>query len=290
MLERVVIGLENNEADHSIISFVHYWRNLFRQSRLYWAHVSHSLEIPIIQRATYVQEPWDERFQQQIYQMLMEFREDIDISTINILEGNPTEELIHWTDVKRASLLMIGYHPHRQDHEVSINKILRNTGIHIWLVPDQASINTTNILVPVDLSLQSVSAIQQSIDWCSKLDNLPHIHLLHVFDLPYSSNYQTGYQQEELLNHTRSEKEKLLTNSLKEIDWKGITYKTHLLPNIHLNVAKHICEFSSQHSCDTIIMAAKKHHILSSLLLGSVSEQLVDLIEKPSLLIIRPED
>jgi len=289
MLERVVIGMERDASDQVIISFINKWKPVFEQVRLYWTHVSPSLEIPLLSKASYTQAPWDERYQDELYQHIVEELPSTNLQDINILEGKPTEQLIHWTDVKRADMLILGYKPDSHEHALSLNKILRQVGISVWLVPQHPISTEHHILVPVDFSPNSRTALEYAIYIATQQQVKSHLKLLHVFDLPHHFTYQTGYQQAEMITHSKNALQAQMQEFTKSFDWKGLEFTTNFLPNLHLNIASHIKDFALEHSCDTIILGAKGHSAISSFFLGSVTEQLVKLIKKPSLLVVRPD-
>ncbi len=283
--------MERSASDHALISFINTWKPVFEQVRLYWTHVSPSLEIPLLRKASYTQDPWDERYRDELYQDIVQELPATTLQDINILEGKPTDQLIHWTDVKRADMLILGYNPDSHEHALSLNKILRHVGISVWLVPQQLQSDTQehHILIPVDFSANSRSALEYAIYLASLQPQKINLKLLHIFDLPHHSTYQTGYQQEEMITRSQNAIKAQMQEFTQSFDWKGIEFTPNILPNLHLNIASHIKEFALTHHCGTIILSAKGHSALSSFFLGSVTEQLVKLIKKPSLLVIRPD-
>ena len=106
--------------------------------------------------------PVDEKIRDKIaldVQDTFESLKGIDLS-IEVREGAPYEKLIHWTDVKDVDLLVVGQKQTSEGSGITAKRVARKSKCNVLFIPEKASSDISNILVPIDFSDNSAKAFK----------------------------------------------------------------------------------------------------------------------------------
>ncbi|TXI18457.1 MAG: universal stress protein [Nitrosomonas sp.] len=137
------------------------------------------------------------------------------------------------------------------------------------------------ILVPVDGSDNSTKAIADFIRLLDWYKERPELHLLNV-QYPLSGNVSLFINQADIKQYHQEEGLKSLQNTRELLDQAGIPYQHHITVG---DPAEMIVRFAAEKQYDQIVMGPRGKGNIQGLLLGSVTNKVMQLSNIPVLLV-----
>jgi nucleotide-binding universal stress UspA family protein len=158
-------------------------------------------------------------------------------------------------------------------------KLAREAPCSLLFIPEGTGPQFTNILVPTDFSENSMDAMEVAVGLAS-VSGTPEIHCLHVYDVPIGY-YKTGKSYEEFAEIMKGHAEKNYQEFIKKVDLRGIT----ATPIFKLEEKEYrgIEEVIEEHGIDLLIVGARGRKAGAGVLLGSVTEHLIQTTTIPLL-------
>ena len=135
------------------------------------------------------------------------------------------------------------------------------------------------VLIPVDGSDNSLRTVQHVIDKAALYKDRVEIHLLNV-QHPFPGTIRGVKQQAE--QYHREEGDKALAGVRKLLDAAGIKYTCHISVGDPPEVIAHFCK--DQH-IDQVVMGTRGAGAVANMLLGSVAQKVLHLVDVPVLLV-----
>ncbi|MCE7913585.1 MAG: universal stress protein [Nitrosomonas sp. PRO4] len=137
------------------------------------------------------------------------------------------------------------------------------------------------ILLPVDGSDNSTKAITDFIRLLDWYKEKPELHLLNV-QYPLSGNVSLFINQADIKQYHQEEGLKSLQNTRALLDQAGIAYQYHITVG---DPAEMIVRFAAEKQYDQIVMGPRGKGNIQGLLLGSVTNKVMQLSNIPVLLV-----
>ena len=137
------------------------------------------------------------------------------------------------------------------------------------------------ILLPVDGSENASKTVADFIRLMDWYKEKPELHLLNV-QYPLDGNVSLFINQTDIKQYHQEEALKSLQNTRDLLDQAGISYQYHIIVG---DPAEMIVRFATEKQYDQIIMGPRGKGGLSGLLLGSVTNKVMQLSNIPVLLI-----
>jgi len=122
------------------------------------------------------------------------------------------------------------------------------------------------ILVPVDGSEHALRAIDDLIGGMSG-SHAPELHLLNV-QHPLIGDVGRFLDHEQISGYHREAGLKALAAARKKLDDAGVPYAVHISVGEPADI---IVQYAKEKGCDEIVMGARGHGVIATLLLGSVA-------------------
>lgn len=293
---RVLIGLDGSTLDKTLGNYLKWIQSFCPEMEAYFIQVVPSLEIPEFALPTEVSNknfvPLDEKIEKQMYAFASEILKDkAELCHYNAIEGNITRELLRWIEVKEIDLALLGMKTGVHSTGVSTKRFLRKSNCSVWFVPENAPTQINQILVATDFSSYSDAALSKAIGLAKQFNPSPSIELLHVFNVPTDFQYRLSNTYTQYAEIVRENMTSYMNDYIKRFqdELEDVDINSYLIQNKSFNVAKHIKLFVKEKNPELIVMGALGHTALSSLMLGSVTERMVNLNESFPLLIVRLE-
>lgn len=195
----------------------------------------------------------------------------------SVEEGNPLEVVVQATEHTKAQTVIIGKNTDRSHHSISPARLLRRIPVDTFVVPDKATGRIERILVPIDFSGHSIRALHKAIALSESMPTPAQITAIHVYELPNFSLYRTS--------RTPAQWEAMVADSKREaLDLFISSHAGPYLDSIERAVVKkdlpglpqYILKQSEVRGCDLIVMGAKGHSAVELVLMGSVTEHIVN--------------
>jgi len=137
------------------------------------------------------------------------------------------------------------------------------------------------VLIPVDDSEHSGQTVMEAIQLLDWYRELPEIHLLNI-QFPLDGNISLFIHQADIKQYHQEEGLKCLQRARNVLDEAGIAYQFHIVVG---DPAEMIVQFSNESQCNLIMMGPRGRSAIKSLLLGSVTNKVMQLSTLPVLLV-----
>ncbi|WP_394809520.1 universal stress protein [Nitrosomonas sp.] len=137
------------------------------------------------------------------------------------------------------------------------------------------------MLLPVDGSENSSKTVADFIQLLDWYKEKPEFHLLNV-QYPLDGNVSLFINQTDIKQYHQEEALKSLQNTRDLLDQAGIAYQYHIIVG---DPAEMIVRFATEKQYDQIIMGPRGKGGITGLLLGSVTNKVMQLSNIPVLLV-----
>ncbi|MEL6653970.1 MAG: universal stress protein [Bacteroidota bacterium] len=292
-MKRILVAMDLSEADYRLLDYVRFLGEQFPLEKVYFLHVSPELEIPVYAQSWFSDEkiiPLDERIKSEMQRAIsLKIKPDLFDYELNVLEGNVTEQLLHWSKVKQTELTLVGKKEVQLGSGLAARRFLHRSSGSVWFIPDTARGKVQKIMVPTDFSDFSTLALEKAIEMSVRMQPTPTIQLVNIYDIPNGVHYQISRTREQFASMVRQNVQEYAEKYLSKIDKRGLNIELTLIENTEYNTSRHLVELAKKEKTNLIIMGAKGHNILERLLLGSVTERMLSLNCSVPMLIVRPK-
>jgi nucleotide-binding universal stress UspA family protein len=189
-LKRIMVGLDLSEMDDTLIRYTAFLCSISEIERVYFIHAEKSLDIP-----TEVLESMpngmtaDEKLRNSLLDKVGQyFGPDSPVQVdVQVVEGSPLKELLHWSKIKQIDLVLAGRKFHMRGSGVLAQKLLRTGRVSVLFVPENVEQPRLNhIVVSVDFSEYSMMALDRMLHSALPRPEV-RITCLHAYQVP------TGY-------------------------------------------------------------------------------------------------
>lgn len=292
-IERALIALDLSEMDQKTLRFARNILQLLPLKKLYAVHIMPDFTVPDNLDAEFhklfaPEYPIDEKVRDKIandIKGVLGDQNNVEV-VINVVEGNPYEKLIHWTEVKEIDLLLVGHKSVSRGSGITARRVARKSKCHLVFVPEDFSEEWRRVVVPIDFSDNSARALDKALQLKAMLPGL-QIETVYVVDLPPDSYYVQSTEnagfKDLLVESARETYEQFLQKN--GVDKKEVT--PVFLENDYVNIAAHLGEYVEDRKPDLVIMGAKGHTAVENFFYGSVTEKFVERCKVAPVMIIR---
>ena len=293
---RIIVALDNTDFDKKLISYFSRFTDLIFPKKVYFVYVDQDLELPPNLEITYKDEegnpiPKDELLKKVLTLKVKEnlgHQSDLDFE-VEVLEGNPLDKLLHWAKVKDADLLVLGNKKFSEGSGVVAKRIARNTDCAVLFVPETTRSRIDTILVPIDFSKYSETAMTGALEISKELKDVK-VTAFNAFDVPLAGYPMINMNYERFVKNMAAFKKEAFEEYLKKFDINGVEVNADYVENDNNNAAQHINNYAHKHNFDLIVMGAKGHGVIDRILMGSVTEKLVSYDKEIPVLILRSQN
>jgi len=279
--ERILIGLDLSDMDQLLLKAARMLVPVLQANKMYLLHVIPDFTVPKEAGSDFHQrfapdQPVDETVKRKIEKAAEGvFGTVIEDVSVNVREGKPYQKLLHWVEVKNASLLVLGNKNESQGSGITARRVARNVAADVLFVPENQREDIRKVLVPIDFSENSARAVKAALHW-KRHHPSTVIDLVYFIDMP-PSDYYVGAARDAglravLKDSARGAYERFMT----EFDLAEREVDMHFIENAYSNVALHIDEFARERKADLIVIGAQGHSAFERFLFGSVTEKLVE--------------
>jgi len=197
-------------------------------------------------------------------------------AALHLQAGVVLSTILDQADAMDARLLVVGAHGESLLRPLLLGstaeRLLRRTLRPILVVKQAPQVAYKRVLVPVDFSPWSLSALKLA----KVLAPQAELVLLHAFEAPFESRLQYAGVEEETITHyrmvARQEAQMQLQTLLKNA---GLPAETTRLSVQHGDAPRAILGQAQEQDCDLIVMGKHGQGAMEELLLGSVTEYIL---------------
>ena len=281
--KRLMIGLSLKDEDPNTLEYAAMIHCLSLADKAYFVHVPASLDLPEEVRKEFpvLWEPADEAIVHTMQKMVDEHYLVDKASEVasEVAEGSPQDELLHKMQYKDVDLMIIGEHLGRHHtHNLPV-KLARKAPCSLLVVPEDSHARIERILVGIDFSEHSADALQTAV--CMAKDaGLSEVICVHAYHVPIGFE-KSGKSHEEFAGIMCRNARASFERFAEEIS----THEVSLVPIFRLdrNPMHAILEEVTNQNADLVVLGTRGRGIGASILLGSVTESVLENIEVPVL-------
>lgn len=288
-IDRLLVALDLTAMDDTIIRYTSFIAKIFKTERVYFFHVADSYDLPEEVKKNYpdLLAPQDESIHKLLEDKIKsEWVSDYNCEkSIELKEGNAIDQLLKWIDVKRVDMILMGKKIRSNGSGVMPQKVAKLAHASVMLVPENFENKLKKIVIPLDFSKHSKLAMQAATNIGKEAG--AEIFALNAYYIP-SGYHKTGKSRDEfseiMRKHAESDFEKFMKkNGFDE------NIKCHFVLD-EGSPADKIFDFAKNKQADLLIMGSKGRTGMASILLGSVTEKVINYQSDMPLVVIKDKD
>jgi nucleotide-binding universal stress UspA family protein len=274
---RLLIALDFSEMDKGLLAYASQWCSHFGIDKIYFVNVQRNLEVPEKYKSYLldVDKPLDEKLREDLESRISNFFPDYEKYDyeLDVIEGNPRDQITHWIKVKGVDLLLTGKKIEPHGRGILPQQLLRNSKCSVLFVPDGKKFSLQNIGIPVKLGSQEDIHLKVAMEW---VDEGGVVTVQHYYSIPSSYNHMittTGM----LLEGMKESAEKELDELVSEYRSGDKTFELRkvLKSIVEYNLSDAVIKFSVENECTFLIMLSGGKSKIQTFLIGSETEAMV---------------
>ena len=195
-------------------------------------------------------------------------------TAIDVVEGTRVDKIIELAVERKADLILLGHRKARSGRRSLARRLAMIAPCSVWMVPEGSPCSIRRPLVPIDLSEHSADALRVAVR-LAHLHELARLQTLHVFFDPSTIRY------DEHVEEIRGREDAAFAEFVATIDNLGVGIE----PLFHEsnNPGQAIGRLAKAHDVDLVIMNTRGRSCAASILIGSVTSQIIMETEIPVL-------
>ena len=291
-LKRIVVSVDLTDLDEEVIRYTSVIAEVMDADTIYFVHVAQSLDLPdnLAKEYQSTLAPVDETIKHETRATVDKYfqsRSGTD-THVDVIEGKATETLLKYVKRKEADLMVLGKPNQDRRPPLHLGKIAELSTCSVLFVPKGADIQIEKIGVAMDFSEHSDRALRQAFRIAEEGTNVK-VFGLHVYKVPNGFS-KTGKSYEEFAQlmeqHAREDAAKFFKKHKIEDATCEMRYKLSEDKAVH----DELQEFSEEKNLDLLLIGSQGRTAAASLLLGSVSEEMVHYENNIPLFIVKEKD
>ena len=269
--KRWMVGLDFSAMDEQLIKWVNFLAQKLKPEVVYFIHSETDLDVP-----TYLDRDFKSEFeakdeqQERVIKELVSLYFDAPTEVkVEIVEGNPMDELLHWSNVKKIDLFIAGKKRKIKGSGLLPNRLSRSLSCSVLFVPEGIKPELSNILMSLDFSEHArlaLDSVKQLNEFVGKLK----ITCLHAYKVPIGY-YKTGKTYEQFAEIMEENARKEFDRFTADYDL-NLTFKPVLLET---SAADTILDEIENEEYDLTVLGSLGQSTGSFILLGSTSEKVL---------------
>ncbi len=280
---KLMVGIELRVDNAALIRYAFHLSELFESEKVIFVHIAANLEAA---KENYNgDQPYEQYLKGLVDQQLRRyFSDDRAAVEVDVLEGKPEEQLIHWATIREADLLMIGTPMPTKEKKVTPHHLARLAPCSVALVPARATSQLKQLFVPVDNSSYTTMSLDKA-EYLYKKNSDMEVMLYHcmsppnTFLVPGASRYKQFV--EEMKKEVRKEMEEVSKKADNQANWNFV------LETCNKHIGDCLANKANSINTDLMIIGSKGRTNAAATLMGSVTERVIKNEPDAPLLILR---
>ncbi len=288
-IDRLLVALDLTEMDDVLIRYTSFMAKLYKTEKVYFFHVADNYDLPEEVKKNYpdLLAPKDESIQKLLEGKIEKEWEsgyECEIA-IELKEGNAIDQLLKWIDVKRVDMILMGRKDVSNGSGVMPQKVSKLAHASVMIIPEKSESKLSKIVIPLDFSKHSKLAMEAAIN-LEKASGA-EIKALNAYYVP-SGYHKAGKSREEFAEIMKNHAEADFKKFMKKNNF-GDAISCHYVLD-EGSPADKIYEYAEKEKADLIVMGSKGRTGMASILLGSVTEKVINYQSHIPLAVIKNKD
>jgi len=264
--QRTLVALSGTDSDRSLVMYARMLATLGFARHYYFVHIRTPARIA---EEGHSDDKFHHACESLVHEEFGTPRPDV-LSSCHIVIGVRVDELIHFATENRCDLVLLGHRKTRSGQRSLARRLAMIAPCSVLMVPDQAPITLTSVLAPIDFSDHSADSLEVAVSIAAAA-SLESCLALHVF----ADNSMVRY--DEHTNELRKNEQEAFQKFIAPIDRHGVNVEPAFVEGN--NVAATILRVAERHRTDLLVMNTRGRSRAASILLGSVTSQVI--VESP---------
>lgn len=280
---KILVALDFASTDHSLLEYAANIARKSNASQVYLIHTSENFEIPqeIKDKYPSIIEPLDEYARQRMTELAEQFftaKGSINIH-VEVVEGETVKSLLQFIKLHDIDLVFVGKAGSGIEQNTLGEKLARKAPCSVLIIPDGTHTPYKKVAVACDFSNHSIDALDVTHVFTESA-GLKSFNCLHVYDVP-TGYYKTGKSYEQFVEIMENNATNQFTAMMKLLDIKDVNPDLELM--LDKKPARAIAEYVEISGADLLVMGARGRARGADILLGSVTEQIIQSVNIPVL-------
>ncbi|WP_341328885.1 SulP family inorganic anion transporter [Methylotuvimicrobium sp. KM2] len=186
------------------------------------------------------------------------------------------DELVQFTLAAKSDLILLGHRKSRTGQRSLSRRLAMITSCSVWMVPEDCGSGISRIVAPIDFSQPSADSLSHATA-LAKVNQISECMALHVFFDPSVIRY------EEHDDIVFGEEEATFEDFLNRVNTHGVIVKPAFEESS--NTAHAILRKAEEYGADLIVISTRGRSQAATILLGSVTSQVIAEAQIPVLAI-----
>jgi nucleotide-binding universal stress UspA family protein len=285
--KRILVGLNLTDRDEAVTKYASMIANVLHSGSITFMTVASHPDIPesVSKEFPELLETALEAKRKQLEKTVSKFFSANPGTEVNctIAEGNRLEAILRYVKENDIDLIVLGKKQEKDASGLLSEKLARKAPCSVLITSDEEKPVVRKILVALDFSEHSVDAVEMAVG-IAKASGLVEINCLHVYEVPTGYS-RTGKSHEEFAAIMEQNARKECEQFMKQRDLQGIQVIPHFALGERPSMV--IREFAEKLEVDLIVVGARGRSTGAAIFLGSVTERLLRLTDRPLLAVKR---
>jgi nucleotide-binding universal stress UspA family protein len=292
-LSRFLIGLDNSEADQSLIGYICRLSRLIQVDKVYFVHINPNLELPqeISEKYSELLSPVDEGIRQNIERKIQQQAGACGLDyEIIVKEGDSVKDLLKLGKIKQVDALIFGKKPVNEGSGLIPSKIASRSPFSVIMVPTPLpdGYDIRKVMIASDFSDYATLALEQALAITERSGGKIVVH--HVYEVPIGY-YKTGKSFEEFASIMKRHAENDMKKFLHSFSYALHRITTEYTLRLKTRIGDLLWKTADEKGVDLVIIGSKGRTAASSMLMGSVADSTLHQdFKHPVLVIKKPKE
>lgn len=264
--ETIMVPLSATAADAHLLSYVRLLAELGLGKHYHFVHVRTEARRAADQQT-------DAEILQECENRVREIFDSSDVTaahSCHLLEGVRVDRLLEFIAANKCDLAFVGHRKSRSGHRSLAQRLAMIASCSVWLVPEDAPLTLSNVLVPVDFSDHAADSVEVAAS-IARAAGLNSCLLTHVYSDPSMIRY------DEHIENIRNREQEAFEKFVAPLNVNGVEIENVAIEGN--NVGATLLYTAKRYDADLIVMNTRGRSRAASILLGSVTKQVM--VETP---------
>lgn len=257
-LKKFLVCLDSTSLDQHIIQYSSMFAELAGCEKVYFVHIAQkNLSLKV---KKFFQEKISEHFTANCE------------TEMQIHQGSNAVQILKWNEFKIVDLVILGIKPKTESTGRHAARIINEAQCSVLLVPATAKLELSRVIIPLDFSGSSLTALNAAINIKKKMGVEVLLH--HVYFVPTGYTH-TGKSYEQMAEIMDKNKRREYEQFKREHELDESLYEVIFELDDDQNPSDNIYEMAKERDADMIIVASRGRTKMASLLKGSTAVNLI---------------
>lgn len=281
--KRILVNLNLSESDNKLIKYALQISDMANSEKIYFLYTEKKMDVPddLLKEYPQLTESAADYAREHIKRSIENITGENIQTEINIIiqEGQALDELLKQVRINGIDLVITGINHENTQSIDTATKLARKATCSVLVLPESGKLDLTKLAVAVDFSGHSSDALDAALAF-TKAAEQKELGLIHVYQVP-SGFHKTGKSYEEFSEIMKSHAKKRMTELIEESKKDEVQLTENYILNE--NTVKAIRDTVHEKGITFIALGARGRGAGAAVMLGSVSEKLIEQTDIPVL-------